>query len=213
MRKGLATGLGRPSLFQRKDRLTIQIGLEAGFGRYRQAHRPLGRQDVIFAVKEADRAGDIVGHMATFSIANDPRPDANIGLGPRKDLGRLGQGLAALETLDGVGIARLCDIARRPFAANQQGVLINPSGLLFACGQVETTGDKALGLGIELAHLDGVLAAIGQGHEAKPLFGGQTVGALIDPVGALGLGERVNIENHFPNWIGAAVAFKAGSPP
>ena len=89
LRKGLATGLGRPSLFQRKDRLTIQIGLEAGFGRYRQAHRPRGRQDVIFAVKEADRAGDIVSHMATFCIANNPRPDANIGLGSRKDLGRL----------------------------------------------------------------------------------------------------------------------------
>jgi hypothetical protein len=34
-----------------------------------------------FTVKEADRAGDLVGHMAAFCIANDPRPDANIGLG------------------------------------------------------------------------------------------------------------------------------------
>ena len=84
---------------------------------------------------------------------------------------------------------------------------------MFACGQVETTGDKGLGLGIELAHLDRILATVGQGNQTEPLFGGQAVGTLIDPVGALGLGQSVNIENRVPNRIGAAVAFKTGPSP
>jgi hypothetical protein len=102
------------------------------------------------------------------------------------DFGRLRQRLAALQRLDDEGIARLRQRPRAEIGGDQQGVAIQPFEAVLALGQDEAAIDEGLGGQVELAHDNGVLAAVGQADQAAGFIRGQAVGALPDPVLALG---------------------------
>ncbi len=59
----------------------------------------------------------------------------------------------------------------------------------------------------------GVGAAARQGDQAAPVVRLQHVGAMPDPVLALGLGQRVEVEQHLPHRLGGAERRQRRPPP
>jgi hypothetical protein len=79
--------------------------------------------------------------------------------------------------------------------------------------QPEAAVDKAACPGVELADHHGVLAAIGETDQAQAVVRPQAVGALPDPVGLLGPGERIEVDQRLPLGIACPIALDGGRAP
>ncbi len=211
----LPEALGRPVLLERHHHLAVHIGLDRGLLRQVQPDRALVGHQVVFGVEGVERPLDDQRlHLAVGIGEGDRRYSITaVGRRPAIDLPRRRQGLAALQELGDEGIARGRHLALGPVGGDDQGVVVDPLGPVLAFRQVEAALDEPGRLGVELAHLDGVLAAIGERDEAIAVGRLQALRALVDPVRALGLGERVDVEDRPPLRRGGPVAGQGGGPP
>src|SRR6185369_13495753 len=98
---------------------------------------------------------------------------------------------AAWHDLHHIAVAGVGDFAGRPLAAGDEARGVNPLDVLLALGQAEAAAHELLRRGVEFPQLDCVAAAVGERDQADGLGWLQAVGALPDPVLALGLGERI----------------------
>ncbi len=210
---GAAARRRDPILLQGEQQLPAVQPLHGGLQRERQLHRPVRGQHIGLGFEEAERAGDQRHPAPGLGVEQAGRRDLHV-LGHTAEhlLGRL-ERLAALQQLDHEGIAGLGHGAGAPLAADRQGVLVQPGHVLLAARQEETALDEAGRGQVELARLDGVLAAVGQGNQAEPLLGLEAAGPLPDPGLALRLGEGVQVEHGLPLGIRGLVALQRRAPP
>src|SRR6266513_1110056 len=75
-----------PLLFQRKDQLARDKGVETGARRDRQPDRSVAGQQVAFAFEEIDLAIDQDATDRAVRVAQDARADTDIGGSPGEDL-------------------------------------------------------------------------------------------------------------------------------
>src|SRR5690606_14877896 len=93
------------------------------------------------------------------------------------------------------------------------GVLVDPVQAALGLGPEEAALDPGLALEVELAGDVGVGAAARQRDQAALVGRAQAVGAVPHPVLALGLVQRVEVEDRFPGGIGLAVLLERGAAP
>ncbi len=184
-----------------------------------QLHRPAIDQFPGLLAIGVQRAGDDHGRRSSLGVAIDRGADAIAAVRgvAAIDLGRLGQGLAALQRLDDIGIAALGQGAVAVLLAevggDQQGVAVQPFDPMLALRQGEAVVDEAFRRGVELAHEQGVLAAVRQEDQTAGLVRRQTVGPLPHPVPALGAGQGVDVQQRLPPRVGRGVTVQRRAPP
>ena len=81
-----------------------------------------------------------------------------------------------------------------------------------ASGETKPPSTNLPGQAVEFAHLDGVLAAIGQRHQAEVSSGGRQSAPFQTQFG-LGLGEGVEVQERLPARLSGAIALQAGRAP
>ena len=167
--------------------------------------------DIPQALVEADPAIGDAGVDRALVVAQQRRARGHVLGIAAEDFLRLGQRRAALPFAGGEGIFALRERAGTEVAADQQGVLVHPlDPALALLVEHEAAFDEPLRHHVELAHDGGILAPVGERDHAAGFGGRQAGRALIDPLLALRLGERVNVENDLPLGVGGAVAFQRG---
>ena len=204
-----------PWLLDLQDELAVDQAAHADLLRDRQQAGHAVVPDVGLVVEEVGGAGQ-QHHGVPRRVVQHVRPGRDVGLLAAIDLDRLIQGLTALQGLDHEAVAAVGGRAFTPVAGQDQGVGIQPLDRLLALGQHEAAGrriDEALGGQVELADRHGVLAAVRQVHQAAVVGLGAAIGALPDPVLALGLGQGVDVDDRFPLRVGGLVGFEARTPP
>ncbi len=147
------------------------------------------------------------GELAAIAVAEHVGRDAVPAIIPVAaiDLDRRGERFAAGQPLDDIGVARRGQVAGREVGRDEQVIGIFPGDAVLAARQVEAAGDEGGGVEIELAHLDRILAAVGQRDQAALLERPKALCALEHPALALGLTQRVDVEHRGPGRAGVAV--------
>ncbi len=210
--EGLARRAG-PVFLQRIDRLAFIIAGKIRGRRQGQGDRPLVGIEGGRGIEEVEAAGGRVHHICAVDIAQHAAPGRNVLWIAAEDLDGLIEDLAALQRLGDIGIAGRCQFAGLPFARHVKGILVDPGHGLLAFGQDEAAFHKGPRRHVEFADNRGVGAAVGQGDEAVGLVGRQAVAALEDPVLALGLRQRVDVEDRCPHRLAGAIAGPGGAAP
>src|SRR5690606_10250365 len=133
---------------------------------------------------EADVAAD--GDPSDVAVHHRERADADVR-GARFGNQRRGAPWSpALPFPDGAGVA---GAGRRPLAldaGDEQGILVDPSGVVLALGHDEAAGDELAGGKVELADDVGIAAAGAEADQAAAIFGRQAIGPVPHPRLALG---------------------------
>jgi hypothetical protein len=208
----LEAGL-RPVLLEGDGDLPRHVALDGGPRRQRRLHHALLGDEQMLGVEEVEGALEEHRRGAAVGIAQHQRPHGHVLHRPAIELLGGRERLAALHELDHVGIAGLSDLALGPFGGDGQGVAVDPGVGRLGLRQVEAAVDEAAGLGVELARHRGVLAAVREPDQAQPLVGLEAGRAAEHPGDALGLGERVDVEQGAPLGLGRAVARERRGPP
>src|SRR5699024_10919407 len=122
---------------------------------------------------------------------------------------------AGLAGVAGAGGGALAEVGRDP-----DGVRNEPAQGALGLGTLETAlvgADEPAGPGVQLAGDVGVGPAVGEVDQGVavglPLGGAQQPGAVPHPVLALGLVERVHVQQHVPVGIVRAVGVQGGAAP
>lgn len=112
------------------------------------------------------------------------------------------------------GDARVAGLGHRAGAeigGDEQRVPIDPGNPAFRHRHVETLFDEAFGNQIEFADFGGVTAVRRQLHQAITVFRRQRLRALINPILALRLAQRIDIQHRLPGRFGLAVLVQRGA--
>ena len=125
----------------------------------------------------------------------------------------IGDRSAALPFLDDARIARARQRAVAEVGEDVHGVPVDPLQRALGFVAEETAVDPALGVQIELTGHIGVRTAARQRDQAAAVIGAQAVGAVPDPVLALGLVQRVEVDQDLPLRPGLAVLLQRRAPP
>ena len=215
-RNGLACR--RPVFLQRDQQLSLIDAFRRGF----RWDGPLDRISLAFREPPIARREESVGLRSALQdtpVLQFQRhwPDAHIiGLAADQLFSRL-QRRAALPALHNEGIARCRQRALAPIGRDQQRIRAGPGAALLGLRRHEPVFDELLGRQVKFAPNDGVLAAIRQGHHAFiagiAALRAETVGPLVDPVLAFGIGQLVEVQNGFPFGGVGCVAFQRGAAP
>ena len=172
----------------------------------------VGDQEVL-ELEEGDAAGDDDGAVA-LAVHEGAGTGSHLVCGfAADDGGGLAQRLAAVQQLHDERVAGGGHRARTPVAGQDQGVAVDPVHVLLAVRQGEPAVHEAAGGEVELAHRHRVLAAVRQGEQTARLRRPLAGGAFPDPVGALGLGQGVEVQHGAPVRRRRGVVGDAGGAP
>uniref|UniRef100_A0A0N4ZZR6 PE-PGRS family protein n=1 Tax=Parastrongyloides trichosuri TaxID=131310 RepID=A0A0N4ZZR6_PARTI len=207
-----------PVLIRRHHQLAGDQGVDVGLERQLQlGRRAVGVQAPGLALIEVDPPVQQHRLNHAVRVAQGVAGHRDVGLLAGEDLDRLIDRLAALQQPHGARIARVRQRALAEVARDQQGVLVDPAGAALGFGQAEAAplawSDEGAGHAVELAQGHRILAAVGQGYQAVAFLGGQAGRALIDPVGALGRRQGVEVQDRLPLRRVRAIAVQRRAAP
>jgi hypothetical protein len=164
-------------------------------------------------IEEIDRLGQHDAGDATVRLAQDAWPDADILHLAAEHFFRGRERLTAFHRLDDVGVTRFGELALLPFMGHKQRVAINPCVVALRFRDLEAAIVKRAGARVELTHDRGVLATVGQFHQAVAILWRQASRAVPDPVRLFSFCQGVKVENRAPLRFARAVALHRGGAP
>ena len=182
-----------------------------GVARDVELHQLVALQQEELLVIEVDRAREQRALVAGRAVHRDV--GGHVLLLRLEHRHRLGQRRAALPALDDARIARVGHRAGAEVGRDVHRVLVDPVDAGLGFGQREAVRDEALGDHVELAHHLRIGAAARQRDEAAAVLRPEAAAAAPDPVLALGLAQRVEVDHRFPGRLGLAVLGQRGAPP
>ncbi len=204
-----------PVLLDVEHQLAGDQAVDVALGRQGdQLGRPR-RAQVVLVAEERDAA--VEQHRLHRAVGGAQHARAGphvVGLAAEHFFTRRVQ-VGAVDDADDVGVAGLGDVlaAVAPVAGDDPAVGAQPVGVLLAHRQLQAALHELAGLGVELADLDRVAAAVGQVHQAVAFSRAQAGGALEEPALALGLGQGVEVDQGGPLRAVGAVAGQRRVPP
>ena len=126
---------------------------------------------------------------------------------------RLGQRPAASPALDHPRVAGLGHRVGAEIGSHQQGVGVLPRDLGLGLRKLEAVGDECPCRHVEFAHDRGIRAAARQADQRAGVVGLDHVGAGPHPVGVVGAGELVDVDQDVPLRFLGSVVRQRGPPP
>ena len=178
-------------------------------GRYLYSPQLASSADEQIVVVEIDSAIDEFGFV--FRDERRIRADHDILLPAFEDHFRISECLAPSPELHDPGIAGVRHRVGAEVPRDEQPVLPGPGERALGLGQIEAVWHERPGRQVEFAYDDRVRAAAGQGDEAAVVGRLEELRTCEDPVLALFLRQRVDVENGLPRRVAFAV-FVQGNP-
>jgi len=202
-----------PIFVERGDHAPADHVDEAVLFRNGDLPKALRSQQIGFRAERIDRPHDdrqgailaVAKHVAVDAVA------AVVGLAA-EDFDSRAERLAALQALQDVRVAGAAELTLVPFTGDEERVLVEPGRVLLSLGQLEPARDEPGGRQVELADGDRVLSAVGKADETAPLRGPGAAHSLEDPVGLLGVRERVDVEDRRPFGLAGLVGSASRAP-
>ena len=208
-RIGLAAD--RPRLAQLQGQPFLVHALVGRVGCIDLGQRAVGAAQVQLVVVEGQRAADEIA-LETRRVVVERRDVHVVRLAFVDDGGAL-QRRAALPFLGDARITRAGHAAVAEVGVHVDGIGVLPAQAALRLGTVEPVGEELLVDQVELAGLVGVGAAARQRDQAAGVVGLAAIGAVPDPVLALGLVQRVQVQHRLPLRLRLAVLGQRGAAP
>ena len=209
----LTRGRG-PVLIRRHHQLTRDQGVDVGLERQLQLRRrAVGVQAPGLAFVEVDPPVQQHRLNHAVRVAQGVARNRDVRLLTGEDLDRLIDALAALHQTHGARIARVRQRALAEVARDQQRILVDPAGAALGFRQRNPAFDEGFRDAVELADRHRILAAVRQGDQAVALLRRQAGRALVDPVGALGRRQGVDVQDGLPLRRVGTIAIQRRAPP
>ena len=209
LREGFGEAFRFPVFVEFYDDLAFEHSVDLGLEGERDFFGAVGGVERDFALEEVDATGE-EDELVALGVVEDAGACAYVSGLAAEDLLGLIEGLAALPDFGDEGVAGLRHGPRTPVARDDEGVFVDPFGVLLGLGQGEAVLDELASLKVELAEGLGVFAAGGELDEAEAVAGVDAVEALLNPFFVVLFGEGVVVDDGLPVRFVGEVAGEGG---